>query len=128
MSLKLRLAANEKVIVNGAVIQNGDRRNVISVVNPANVLRGKDVMPEEEANTPLKRAYFAVQAVLISSGVGLKSEARELLAELYAVMPTDEGRNVVMEAANQFSAEDYYKSLAALRSLIPLEAAALSAA
>lgn len=123
MSLKIRLSANEKVIVNGAVIQNGDRRNVISVINPANVLRGRDVMPEEGADTPVKQAYFMIQGILISSGAGSKSEAREALADLYASLSCEEARAAVMDAANQFNAEDYYKSLAALRVLLPVEAA-----
>ncbi len=131
MSLKLRLSAHEKVVINGAVIQNGDRRNVISVVNPANVLRAKDVMPEEGANTPIKRVYFMIQSILIASGAEgtySRSEARDALAKLYTEMPTDEARAGVLEAANQFNAEDFYKSLAALRALIPAGKATLGVA
>ena len=131
MALRIRLAPGEQLIVNGAVIQNGDRRNVISVLNPANVLRGRDVMKVEDAVTPAAKAYFLVQSVLIATGAdraGVRSEVIDLLAELAACAATEEERAFSIEAASQFTSDDYYKALAALRALLPLEAARIGAA
>jgi flagellar biosynthesis repressor protein FlbT len=60
MALKLSLKPSETFIVNGAVMQNGNRRGVILLQNQARVLREKDVMREAEANTPWRRLYFAI--------------------------------------------------------------------
>lgn len=65
MALKIRLRQNEKVIINGAVIQNGSRATSILLQNFAQVLREPEVMQEEEANTPVRRAYFACQLMLV---------------------------------------------------------------
>lgn len=60
MALKLSLKPSETFIVNGAVMQNGDRRGVILLQNQARVLREKDVMREAEATSPRRQLYFAI--------------------------------------------------------------------
>ena len=44
MPLKLSLKPGEKFVLNGAVVQNGDRRGVLILQNKASVLREKDIM------------------------------------------------------------------------------------
>ena len=44
MPLKLSLKPNEKIVLNGAVVQNGDRRTTLLLQNKASVLREKDIM------------------------------------------------------------------------------------
>ena len=65
MPLKLKLAANEHLIVNGAVMVNGGCRTTLIIRNFAQILREKDVLQEPDANTPTKRLYFLVQAMLM---------------------------------------------------------------
>jgi flagellar biosynthesis repressor protein FlbT len=55
MPLKLSLKPNEKIVLNGAVVQNGDRRTTLLLQNKASVLREKDIMQIEDANTPVRR-------------------------------------------------------------------------
>ena len=42
MPLKLSLKPGEKFVLNGAVVQNGDRRGVLILQNKASVLREND--------------------------------------------------------------------------------------
>ena len=65
MPLKLSLKPGEKFVVNGAVIQNGDRRGVLLLQNKASVLREKDIMQPHEADTPAKRIYFPVMMMYL---------------------------------------------------------------
>ena len=65
MGLRLRLRPHERIIVNGCVLTNGDRRNTITVSSFGQVLRGKYVMQPEEAKSPLGRLYFTIQMLLI---------------------------------------------------------------
>ena len=44
MPLKLSLKPGEKFVLNGAVVQNGDRRGVLVLQNKASVLREKDIL------------------------------------------------------------------------------------
>jgi flagellar protein FlbT len=50
--LVLKLAPKERVLINGAVIENGEKRSRLSIVTPdANILRLRDAIHPEEANT-----------------------------------------------------------------------------
>jgi flagellar protein FlbT len=61
MPLKIILKNEEKIIVNGAVIQNIGGSLKALILNEAAVLREKDIITEEDAKTPASRAYFALQ-------------------------------------------------------------------
>jgi len=65
MPLKLSLKPGEKVVLNGAVIQNGDRRTTLLLQNKASVLREKDIMQLEDVNTPARRIYFPVMMMYL---------------------------------------------------------------
>jgi flagellar protein FlbT len=61
MPLKLDLRPHEKIFLGGAVLVNGDSRCQLAVLNDVPVLREKDILKEDEADTPCKRIYLAVQ-------------------------------------------------------------------
>lgn len=65
MPLKLSLKPSEKFVLNGAVVQNGDRRANLVLQNQASVLREKDIMQPDEANSPAKRIYFPVMMMYL---------------------------------------------------------------
>src|SRR6476660_3599336 len=65
MPLKLSLKPGEKFVLNGAVVQNGDRRGVLVLQNKASVLREKDIMQQDEANSPARRIYFPVMMMYL---------------------------------------------------------------
>src|SRR6476660_8702436 len=65
MPLKLSLKPGEKFVLNGAVVQNGDRRGVLVLQNKASVLREKDIMQQEDAKTPARRIYFPVMMMYL---------------------------------------------------------------
>ena len=65
MPLIIELKPHEKVFINGAVIANGPDRAHITLLNDATLLREKDILTEEKADTPCKRIYFALQLMYI---------------------------------------------------------------
>ena len=65
MALKLTLSPNEKLVVNGAVIQNGDRRASVVVRNKASILREKDILLPDQAVTPMRRVYFEIMMMYL---------------------------------------------------------------
>ena len=65
MALKLSLKPGEKFVINGAVIANGDRRSSLIIHNKAAILRERDIMQEEEANTPARRVYFPIMLMYL---------------------------------------------------------------
>jgi len=130
MPLRIKLKPRERMIVNGAVIRNDDKRTVLTVENHSHVIRGSDVMVEEDATTPTRRAYFAIQMLLVDrSNLRIRSnDASGLLAALYTTLSAPDMQNAVMEAAEHLAAGDYYKSLAALRPVMAYERALLAPA
>ena len=63
MPLSIELRPHEKIFINGAVIANGPERTHIVLLNEAAVLREKDILTEERADTPCKQIYFSVQSI-----------------------------------------------------------------
>ncbi len=61
MPLKIVLKNGEKIIINGAVLQNIGGAAKALILNEAAVLREKDIITDAEAKTPASRAYFALQ-------------------------------------------------------------------
>ncbi|WP_050604903.1 flagellar biosynthesis repressor FlbT [Ruegeria sp. 6PALISEP08] len=122
--LVLKLAPKERVLINGVVIENGDRRSRFSIMTPqANVLRLRDAIHPDEANTPVRRVCYAAQLVL--SGDLEPGQARQQLLrrveELSQVFTDTDSRRVLSEATDALVAEHYYKFLKSLRSLLPRE-------
>ena len=63
--LVLKLGPRERVMINGVVMENGDRRTRLNVLTPdANVLRLRDAIHPDEATTPVKRVCYVAQLVL----------------------------------------------------------------
>ena len=61
MPLTINLKPGEKLIVNGVVLQNAHHAAKLLVHNEAALLREKDIITEEGANSPARRIYFSVQ-------------------------------------------------------------------
>ena len=122
--LVLKLAPKERVLVNGAVIENGDRRSRLSIMTPdANILRLKDAIHPEEANTPVRRVCYAAQLILSGDtdpGNANLSLLRHI-EELSQVFLDSDSRRSLSEATDALISGQYYRCLKALRSLLPRE-------
>lgn len=122
--LVLKLAPKERVLINGAVIENGDRRTRVAILTPnANILRLKDALHPEDAKTPVRRVCYIAQLVL--SGDVAPDEARaQLLSgieQLSQVLIDVDSRKTLEDATNSVVSERYYQALKSLRLLIPRE-------
>lgn len=122
--LVLKLAPKERVLVNGAVIENGDRRSRLSIMTPdAYILRLRDAIHPEEANTPVRRVCYATQLILSGDtepGNGNLPLLRHI-EELSQVFLDADSRRSLAEATEALISGQYYRCLKALRSLLPRE-------
>ena len=122
--LVLKLAPKERVLVNGAVIENGDRRSRLSIVTPdANILRLRDAIHPDQANTPVRRVCYAAQLVL-SGDVDAEEDRLPMLRrieELSQVFTDPDSRASLGEATDAVLAGNNYRCLKALRALLPRE-------
>lgn len=122
--LVLKLSPKERVLVNGAVIENGDRRSRLSIMTPgAHILRLRDAIHPEDAKTPVRRACYAFQLVL-SGDADAETVRLQLLRqveELSQVFTDPDSRNSLKAATESIIEGQHYKGLKALRSLLPRE-------
>ncbi|GHC28313.1 MULTISPECIES: flagellar biosynthesis repressor FlbT [Gemmobacter] len=122
--LVLKLGPHERVLINGAVIENGDRRSRLSIMTPnANILRLRDAIHPEEVTTPVRRVCYIAQLVL--SGDADAAEARlQLLRgieQLSQVLTDPDSRLHLAAATDAVVDGQYYHVLRALRHLLPRE-------
>lgn len=127
--LVLKLGPKERVLVNGAVIENGDRRSRLSIMTPnAKILRLRDAIRPDEVSTPVRRVCYIAQLVL--SGDAEESVARQQLqqgiAQLGQALTDPESASRLREASNALDANDFYRALKQLRALLPKEMMLLS--
>ena len=65
MALRISLKPNERMIIDGAVVTNGKHRCELIIENNVPILRQKDIMSVDTADTPARRIYFAIQLMYI---------------------------------------------------------------
>lgn len=122
--LILKLGPKERVLINGAVIENGDRRSRLSVVTPnANVLRLRDAIHPGEVTTPVRRVCYIAQLVL-SGDVPPEEAHLQLLRgieQLSQALTDTDSRRLLSEATEAVLEAQFYKALRALRALLPRE-------
>lgn len=123
MALKLTLKPSEKLVVNGAVLQNGDRRVSMVVQNKACILREKDIMLPEQAQTPMRRVYFAIMMLYLDGAKdsGLYDEFLQRMTEFMNAISDSEAVAECVKIIQQVHDKDYYKALMACRKLLPFE-------
>lgn len=122
--LVLKLGPKERILINGAVIENGDRRSRLAIISPdVNILRLRDAIRPDEANTPVRRSCYISQLVL--SGDMTVEEARpDLLTrieELSQVFRDGDSRNRLAQASEALMRGELYQTLKQLRGLIERE-------
>jgi flagellar biosynthesis repressor protein FlbT len=122
--LVLKLGPHERVLINGAVIENGEKRSRLAVMTPnANILRLRDAINPGEVTTPVRRVCYIAQLVL--SGDADAGEARlQLLRgieQLSQVLTDFDSRQQLTAASRAVLDDQHYQALKALRSLLPRE-------
>ena len=105
----------ERVLINGAIVENGDRRSRLSIMTPnTNILRLRDAIHPEEANTPVRRVCYALQLVL--SGDSDPKEVHHNLMrqveELSQVFTDTDSRSLLSQATDNLVEGQVYQALA----------------
>lgn len=123
MPLKLSLKPGEKFVLNGAVMQNGERRATLVLQNKASVLREKDIMHEHEVTTPARRVYFPIMLMYLSDKTD-DSAYDEFVLRMTEFMNAISAPEVLQNCvaiSRDVMAAEYYKALIRCRKLIAYE-------
>ena len=122
--LVLKLAAGERVLVNGALIENGDKPSSLRIADgDARVLRCRDALKPEDVNTPVKQVYYAIQ-LLITGDLKDKEVIPAILKECDQLKPIFERINseMIPTLCSMVERGNYYSALCHLRNILVIEA------
>lgn len=126
MALVIDLKPGEKILVGEAVITNDSQRTRLHISGDSPILREKDVMKEEHADTPCKRIYFLIQCMYLARNPETYHKKYfEMVQEVQHAVPRTA---LVFMDINQFIMDGhYYKALKQARDLIKFEEELLNA-
>ncbi len=121
MGLKITLKPGERMIIGGAAVTNGGAKSTLIIENTVPILREKDILSAENANTPARRIYFAIQLMYID-GAHLTDHHKLYWTLVKAFLEAAPGALEVVDgiSAKILNAE-YYPALKTCRKLIAYE-------
>lgn len=119
-TLVLELRQGEMMIVNGAPIQFRTKSR-IELTAKARFLFGKQIMAPDQADSPARRIYFALQTAYIGSeeeqAKGLAS-ARELIAAFKEATTSALACEILDRALAAAEADECYQALKLVRRIV----------
>jgi len=120
MALVIDLKPGEKILIGTAVITNDAQRTRLHISGEAPILREKDVMKEEEANSPCKKIYFLIQCMYMTPDPKQYfAKYFQLVKEIQHAAPST---SLIFLAINEKIIDGaYYKAMREARELIKLE-------
>jgi flagellar protein FlbT len=122
--LVLSLKADEKFLVNGALLQNGPKRGQIHLPdNSVYVLRLSDCLHPDDIHTPVQRAYYQVQLIL-SGDTSHSTGTLDLFVSLSGLDKVFKGTRIetqISKAVTAASLGRYYSVLVTLKRILSLE-------
>ena len=123
MPLKLSLKPGEKFVLNGAVLTNGDKRTSLVIQNKACVLREKDIMQPNEANTPARRVYLPIMMMYLDADANEQyyNDFALRMTEFMGAIRTPAILATCVDISRDVAQGAYYKGLIACRKLFDLE-------
>lgn len=121
MPLVLEFKAGDKIIINGAVIENGATNTKLVVHNRAAILREKEILSAEDAVTPASRVYFALQCAYIFPAKAEQYEEQFsiYIEEYLAACPS--AAPIAKKVIAAIRTKDYYQALREAQHLIEHE-------
>lgn len=124
MPLKITLKPNEKVIIGSAVISNGSGKAELVIHNRVPVVRQKDVLKKEDADTPAKQIYYLILDMYLhpEQQVRFHDFYVPLLNHILDMAVDERGVELSTEMSKRIIEGDHYKALKICKKLIEYEA------
>ena len=120
MPLRVELKPGERIIIGQSVITNSDTRTAFLIDGDAPILREKDILTSDTANTPVKRIYLCVQMMYLENDIpGYQDLYLGFMKELMEAVPSF--REQLETVSNLILSGALYKALRELRVLIKRE-------
>lgn len=120
MALKVELKPGERFILGDSVITNDDQRTRLFIEGTTPILREKDILRLDEADTPCKKIYLVVQMMYLSPDPRQHHEMYfDLVKQVLEAAPST--RAYIDDVNSKILTGEMYKALKAARKLIGYE-------
>src|ERR1044072_667469 len=120
MALKVELKPGERIILGECVITNHDQRTRLLIEGHVPILREKDILTPQRADTPAKRIYLAIQLMYTSQDPRIHHEVYfALVRELLNAAPSM--RSLIAGINNLILTGEMFKALKDAKKLITYE-------
>ncbi len=120
MPLRVELKPFERIVIGESVIINSGSRTSFLIDGEAPILRERDTVTAETANTPAKRLYLCVQTMYLKNDVARYRESYlGFIKELRDALPA--ARDLIDAADQHVSGGALYKALKEIRKLMKRE-------
>ncbi len=120
MALVIDLKPQEKILIGEAVITNSSQRTRLHIAGDAPIIREKDIMHEDDADTPCKKIYFLIQCMYISrEPKDYHDKYFKHVSEIQKASPTS--AIFFMQINEQIISGSYYKAMKLAQQLIEHE-------
>lgn len=125
MPLRVELKPFERIVIGQSVITNSDTRATFLIDGDTPILREKDILTAETANTPVKRIYLCVQQMYLENDIPKYQELYlGFVREMLEAVPSS--REQIEAASNHILNGYLYKALREIRKLMKREEELLS--
>ena len=121
MALKVELKPHERIIIGACVITNTDQRARLLIDgDKIPILREKDILTAETANTPVKRLYLCIQMMYLENDIPKYQDLyMGFVKDLLEAVPSF--RTPIETASKLILSGSLYNSLKEIRKLIRRE-------
>lgn len=120
MALKVELKPGERIIIGNSVVTNADQRTRLMIEGDTPILREKDILTSERANSPAKRIYLSVQLMYLSREPRQHHDTYfSLVSDILKAAPTT--WPYIESINNHILTGEMYKALKAAKKLIAYE-------
>lgn len=121
MALKVELKPGERIILGDCIITNDNQRTRLFIEGDAPILREKDILTPETADSPAKRVYLCVQLMYLERDTSkLRDEYFTLVGDFVRAAPSSLA--MVDAINNSILTNSLYKALKEAKTLIEFEA------
>ena len=124
MALRVELKPFERIVIGQSVITNSDVRASFLIDGNEPIMREKDILTADTANTPAKRIYLCVQQMYLEDDIPKYQELYlEFVKDFLGAVPSS--RADIESASNHILSGALYKALKDIRKLMKREEAFL---
>lgn len=122
MALIIDLKPDEKVIVGNSVITNDKQRTRLRIDGDAPILREKDTLSAEEANSPSKKLYFTIQTMYLDNASDALDKLDDYFNHLYSIRTlAPHIGDFLSDVSAHILQGQYYKAMKLVQDLINAE-------